>query len=114
MVSSPQRDTRAVLLTRQDWVYLLSLLVPFVVYNLALKATSMLSVPGPALNLNLILSDLFFNLGYAFFWIGIFVATRRGPMHWAIVFLFHIVTILVALVTTCAYLYFQETGATLE
>ena len=78
MASSPQRDARAVLLTRQDWVYLLGLLVPFVVYNLALKATSILSVPGPALNLNLILSDIFFNLGYALFWIGIFAAARRG------------------------------------
>jgi lipoteichoic acid synthase len=93
---------------------LLSLLVPFVVYNLVLKATSMLSVLGPALNLNLILSDIFFNLGYAFFWIGIFAAAREGPMRQAVVFLFHTATILVALVTTCAYLYFQETGATLE
>jgi lipoteichoic acid synthase len=102
------------LLSCRDWVYLISLLVPFVVYNLVLKATNMLSVPGPALNLNSILSDLFFNLGYALFWIGIFVATRRRPMRWAVVFLFHTATILVMLVTTCAYLYFQKTGATLE
>src|SRR5918997_6187615 len=114
MASSPQRDARAVLLTRQDWVYLLSLLVPFVVYNLALKAASMFSISGLALNLNLILSDIHFNLGYALFWIGIFAAARRGLMRWAVVFLFHTATILVALVTTCAYLYFQETGATLE
>jgi lipoteichoic acid synthase len=114
MASSPQREARAVLLTRQDWVYLLGLLVPFVVYNLALKATSMLSVPRPALNLDLIQSDIFFNLGYALFWVGIFAAARRGLMRWAVVFLFHTATILVMLVTTCAYLYFQETGATLE
>src|ERR687889_1241336 len=114
MAASPQREARAVLLTRQDWVYLLGFLVPFVVYNLVLKATSMLSVPGPALNLNLILSDIFFNLGYALFWIGIFAAARRGLMRWAVVLLFHTATILVMLVTTCAYLYFQETGATLE
>src|SRR5918995_229443 len=114
MASSPQREARAVLLTCQDWVYLLGLLVPFVVYNLALKATSMLSVPGPALNLDLILSDIFFNLGYALFWIGIFAAARRGLMRWAVVLLFHTATILVMLVTTCVYLYFQETGATLE
>src|SRR5919112_450205 len=114
MASSPQRDARAVLLTRQDWVYLLGLLVPFVVYNLALKATSLLSVSGPALILNLILSDIFFNLGYALFWIGILAAARRGLMRRAVVLLFHTATILVMLVSTCAYLYFQETGATLE
>ena len=115
-MSSPQRDVRAVLLTRQDWVYLLGLLVPFVVYNLALKAASMLSVPGLILNLNLILSDMFFNLGYVLFWIGLFAATCRSKrsQHRVVVFLFHAATILVMLVTTCAYLYFQETGATLE
>jgi hypothetical protein len=89
MVSGPRREARAVLLTRQDWVYLLSLLVPFVVYNLGLKAASMLSVPGLALTLNLILSDIFFNLGYALFWIGIFAAARRGLMRWTVIFLFH-------------------------
>ncbi len=35
-------------------------------------------------------------------------------MRWAVVFLFHTATILVALVGTCACLYFQETGTTLE
>jgi len=103
-----------VLLTRQDWVYSLSLLIPFVAYNLGLKAASALSVSGLALNLNLMLSDILFNLGYALFWISIFAAARRGLRRWAAVFLFHTATILVALVTTCAYLYFQETGATLE
>src|SRR5918998_3924545 len=116
MASSPQRETRAVLLTRRDWVYSLGLLLPFVVYNLALKAASMLSVPGLALNLNLILSDIFFNLGYVLLWIGLFAAVRRSKrsQRRAVVFLFHTATILVMLVTTCAYLYFQKTGATLE
>src|ERR671916_162179 len=114
MAATPKRGPQFVLLTRQDWVYLLGLLVPFVVYNLALRVTSMLSVPGPALNLNLILWDIFFNLGYALFWVGIFAAARRGLMRWAVVLLFHTATILVMLVTTCAYLYFQETRATLE
>src|SRR5215218_7104700 len=114
MVSGPQREARAVLLSYRDWVYLLSLLVPFVVYNLGLKAASMLSVPGLALNPNLILSDIFFNVGYALFWVSIFAAARRGLMRWAVVFLFHTATMLVALVSTCAYLYFQETDTTLE
>src|SRR5215207_8885933 len=86
MVSGPRREARAVLLSYRDWVYLLSLLVPFVVYNLGLKAASMLSVPGLALNPNLILSDIFFNVGYALFWVGIFAAARRGLMRWAVSF----------------------------
>src|SRR5215204_3424122 len=102
------------LLNRQDWVYLLSVLVPFVVYNLVLKVSSMLAVSGLALNLNLISSDIFFNLGYAFLWIGIFATVRRGSLRRIMTVLFHAATILVVLVTTCAYQYSQETGATLE
>jgi lipoteichoic acid synthase len=102
------------LLNRQDWVYVLGLLIPFVVYNLVLKATLLLSVPGLAVNLNLILSDIFFNLGYTFFWAGTFAAAHRGPLRWVVVVLFHVAMVLVVLVTTCAYQYFQETGAILE
>src|SRR5918993_3238843 len=103
MVSGLEREARAVLLTRQDWVYSLSLLVPFVVYNLGLKTASLLSIPELALNLHLMLSDILFNLGYALFWISIFATARSGLMRWAVIFLFHAATILVALVTTCAY-----------
>jgi hypothetical protein len=34
------------LLRWRDWVYLLSLLVPLFVYNLALKVSSVASIPG--------------------------------------------------------------------
>jgi hypothetical protein len=37
------------LLDRRDWIYLLSLLVPFVVYDLVLKASNVVSQPGLAL-----------------------------------------------------------------
>ena len=56
----------------RDWVYLLSLLVPFVVYDLALKACEISSQPGVhglARTLNLMWSDVFFDLGYALLWI---------------------------------------------
>ena len=63
------------LLSRRDWVYFLSLLVPLFVYNLALKAydvrTSQSGDPWLALVFNLMQSDVFFNLGYALLWIGL-------------------------------------------
>ncbi|MDQ3965130.1 MAG: sulfatase-like hydrolase/transferase [Actinomycetota bacterium] len=96
---------------------MLSLLVPFVVYNLALKAVSVLSRPGDyglAQTLELMLSDVFFNLGYALLWIGLFAAIRRGPLRWVVVFLFHAATILVVVVTTSAHRYFLENGTTLD
>ena len=102
---------------RRDWVYLLSLLVPFVVYNLFLKATSVLSQPGEHgvfRILDLMQSDIFFNLGYALLWIGLFAVAPKGLLRRVVVVLFHAVVILVLLVTTSAHQYFQETGTTLD
>ncbi len=109
------------LLSRRDWVYSLSLLIPFVAYNLVLKALEIASLPagddrGLAQILSMMWSAILFNLGYALLWIGFFAAMRgsRGTLRRVVVFLFHTVTILMLLVSTCAHLYFQETGATLE
>ena len=66
------------LLGRRDWVYLLSLLVPLFVYNLSLKASSVASIPGLSPTFDLMRSDLFFNLGYALFWVGLFAAVHSG------------------------------------
>src|ERR671939_2199378 len=91
-----------VLLSRRDWVYLLSLLIPLFVYNLALKVSSVASIPGLAPTFDLMRSDVFFNLGYALFWIGLFAAvrSRRGTLRRVVIILFHISTILVVIVTT--------------
>src|SRR4051812_6757410 len=106
------------LLSRRDWVYLLSLLVPFVIYNLALKAydiTLQAGIRGGLTQtLGLMRSDVFFNLGYALIWIGLFAAVRREPLRWVVVFLFHAVTMLVVIVTTFAHQYFLENGTTLD
>ena len=125
-----RKDTREglaflrTLLGRRDWVYVLSLLVPFVVYNLALKALVLSSrnVGGggefEVSTLRLLAygtwSDAFFALGYALFWIGLFAATRKGPLRWGVVILFHATTILVVTVKTVAYQYVRETGTTLD
>lgn len=112
------------LLGRRDWVYVLSLLVPFVVYNLALKALVLSSrnVGGggefEVSTLRLLAygtwSDAFFALGYALFWIGLFAATRKGPLRWGVLILFHATTILVVTLKTVAYQYVRETGTTLD
>ena len=94
------------LLGRRDWVYLLSLLVPFVAYNLALKALSVASRFGGlrlARTLKLMRSDAFFNLGFVSLWLGLFAIARRGPLRWAVVVLFHVATMLVALFRTSAH-----------
>jgi arylsulfatase A-like enzyme len=112
------------LLSRQDWVYVLSLLVPFVVYNLALKALILSSrnvesvgqFRAPTLRILAygMWSDVFFVLGYALLWIGLFAAARKGPLRWGVLVLFHATTILVVMVKTIAYQYIQETGTTLD
>jgi lipoteichoic acid synthase len=105
--------SRTPLLTRRDWVYSVSLLIPLTIYNLALKA-AMIWQPGLAPALNLMRSDVFFNLGYALLWIGLFAAVHRGSARRAVVVLFHATTMLVVIITTCAYEYFQRTGTTLS
>ncbi len=102
------------LLSRRDWVYLLSLLVPLAVYELALKAATVSSVPGLALTPDLMRSDVFFNIGYSLLWIGLFAAARRGLLRRAAVILFHVATILVVVVITSGNQYFRETGTALN
>jgi len=113
------RDTKAwlKLLSSRDRIYLLSLLGPLVVYNLALKVLDIASLPG-ALGLTQVLdlmrSDVFFNLGYALLWIGLFaVMPSSGPLRRALVIFLHAGTILIVVVNTCAHQYYQQTGSTL-
>src|ERR687894_3090488 len=68
------------LLIREDWIYLLSLLGPLLVYNVLLKVVrvaTQFEVPGPLGFLDQVSSDLLLNLGYAVLWIGIFAMVRR-------------------------------------
>ncbi|MBV9452849.1 MAG: sulfatase-like hydrolase/transferase [Rubrobacter sp.] len=106
------------LLSRRDWVYLLSLLIPFAAYNLALKAYDVLAAQsgGPRFGptFDLMRSDVFFNLGYALLWASLFAVTRRGILRWTTVVLFHLSAVLVVIVTTCSHWYFRKTGATLD
>src|SRR5215217_7681281 len=106
------------LLSRQDWVYLLSLLIPLFVYTLTLKAYDIASQPGNyeglAQALSLMRSDVFFDLGYALLWIGLFAMVQRRPLHLVVIFLFHVTTMLVVVTTTVAHHYFLENGTTLD
>ena len=102
-------------LSRQEWVYLLSLLIPFIVYDLALKAAILVSIPGVAPSFYLMRSNVFFDLGYALLWIGLFAAApRRGLVRRTIVVLFHVTTALLMIVDTSAYQYFKMTGTALN
>jgi lipoteichoic acid synthase len=105
-------------LSRRDRIYPLSLVVPFAIYNLALKIYDVTSRPekfGLARAFKLMRSDVFFNLGYALLWIGLFGTVRkRGPLRRVVVFLFHATTTLVAIVRASAHEYFRETGTALD
>ena len=105
------------LLNRKEWVYLLSLLVPLVAYDLVLKAYAVSSLPGErglSRTLALMRSDAFFDLGYALLWIGLFAVARRGFLRWIVVGLFHAATVFLVVVTTCAHQYFRQNGTTLD
>ena len=106
------------LLSRRDWVYLLSLLIPFFVYSLALRAYEITSQPGDhgqlAQALDLMWSDVFFNLGFVLLWIGLFAVVRRRPLRLVVILLFHATTMLVVVTITVAHYYFLENGTTLD
>ena len=105
------------ILSGRDWVYLGSLLIPLVVYNLVLKGIRISSqddIAGGLALFGLIRSDLLFNLGYVFLWIGLFALTRQSRLRLPVVILFHVTTVVVAGTTTAAHQYFQETGSTLS
>ena len=92
-------------------------MLPFAIYNLALKYSQISLQPGEpgfGVVLSLMRSDVFFNLGYALLWVGLFAVAGGGLLRRIVVVLFHATTILVVLVTTCAYQYFRETGTALD
>ena len=112
-----KRLTTPSILSGREWAYLGSLLVPMVLYNLVLKVIRIRSqddVSGMFAALDLVRSDVLFNLGFVFLWVGLFALTRRSRWRWPVVVLFHAATILVVGTTTAAHQYFQETGSTLS
>jgi arylsulfatase A-like enzyme len=105
------------LLSREGWIYTLSLLVPVFVYDVALKVwrvATQFEVPGPLGFLDQVRSDLLFNLGYAVFWIGLFAVVRSGAPRLIVLGLFHVCSILVVVLTTSAHVFFEKTGSTLS
>jgi lipoteichoic acid synthase len=105
------------ILSAREWVYLGSLLVPLVIYNLVLKGIRIRSedeVFGVFAVLDLIRSDVLFNLGFVFLWVGLFALSRESRWRWPVVFLFHAVAIVVVVTSTVAHRYFMETGSTLS
>ncbi len=70
-------------LKRRDWVYLFSLLGPFIVYDLALKASAVALLGGDhglGSLLGVMSPNAFFDLGYTLFWVGFFAITRGGGL----------------------------------
>ena len=105
------------LLIREDWIYLLSLLIPVFIYDVALKVVrvaTQLDVPGPLGFLDQVRSEMFFNLGYVALWIGLFAVTRRALTRIPALALFHLSTITVVALTTSAHFYYKTTGSTLD
>ena len=126
----------AFLLSRRDWVYLLSLMIPFLVYDLLLKSLLIFSMPsepgivnaldllqirlpaaqspGIAEALGLMQSDVLFDVGYIVLWTGLLTLARTGVFRRIMVGLLHGLTLWIAVLITIAYRYFKVTGSTLD
>ena len=104
------------LLSREEWVYVLSLLVPLVAYNVVLKVVrvaTQFEVPGPLGFLDQVRSDLLFNLGYAAFWICLFAVVRGGIGRRVLLVLFHLSAVATIATTTSVHVFFEKTGSML-
>jgi lipoteichoic acid synthase len=104
------------LLIREDWIYILSLLVPVFVYNVALKVVrvaTQFEVPSPLGFVDQVRSDLLFNLGYTVLWIGLFAVVRGGVLRLIALVLCHVSVVVVIALSTIAHAYFEKTGSTL-
>lgn len=116
-IASKVSSRLRMILSRRDWVYLLSLLAPLVVYNIALKilrVSTQADIPGPIGFLDQIRSDVLFNAGFAALWIGLFAVVRSGGLRSALLVLFHFSCILMMVLTTSSHFYFQTTGSPLD
>jgi lipoteichoic acid synthase len=105
------------LLDRRDWVYLLSLLIPLVAYDLALKVVGLASeYPDSEVwdTLRLLRSELLFDAGYVLVWIGLFAVARQSLPRRVVLVLLHASAILVVVISTVAYQYFRSTGTVLN
>ena len=105
------------LLTRGDWIYLASLLVPVVLYNLTLKVVRIVTrpdAPGPLGFMDQVRSDVLFNLGFAALWVGIFAVVRGGWARRTVTLLFHLSVVVVVVLTTSAHFFYTSTGSTLD
>src|SRR5215211_4290615 len=105
------------LLIREDWIYVLSLLVPLCIYNVVLKVVriaTQFELPGPLGFLDQVRSDILFNLGYAALWIGLLAVVRGRTPRLIVLGLFHLSAILLVVLTTSAHVFFEKTGSTLD
>lgn len=105
------------LLTRGDWIYLASLLVPVFLYNLTLKVVRIVTRPDPPGLLGFldqVRSDLLFNLGFAALWVGIFAVVRGSWPRRFVILLFHLTVVVVVVLTTSAHFFYASTGSTLD
>lgn len=105
------------LLQRGDWIYLLSLLLPLALYNVALKVVRVISqelTPGPLGFFDQVRSEMLFNLGYVALWVGLFTVFRKGAARLVVLAAFHLSTLLVVVLTTSAHFYYETTGSPLS
>ena len=105
------------LLSRGDWVYLASLLVPLFVYNVVLKVIRVVTrpgAPGPLGFLDQVRSDLLFNLGFVALWVAVFALLRSRPARLVALLLLHVSVVLMVVLTTSAHFFYEKTGSTLN
>ncbi|MGI8650414.1 MAG: LTA synthase family protein, partial [Rubrobacter sp.] len=105
------------MLGRGDWVYLLSLLIPLALYNVALKIvriSDQVRPPGFVGFADQLRSDVLFSVGFALLWVGLFAVFRSKMVRGALLVVFHLSCLLLLVLNTASHFYYTTTGSTLD
>ncbi len=113
------RDRVSSFVGARDLIYVLSLIIPLAIFELALKAIGIYAeTPASEFSLwrpiDLLRSEALFVVGYGLVWIGLFAAVRRGIARRAVLVLFHLSAVILVIVVTVAYQYYRSTGTVLD
>ena len=104
-------------LVREDWVYLLCLLLPLVAYDVTLKLVRVAGLPETPGVLGFVdqtRSEVLFGLGCAALWVGVFGVARRGAGRILVLVLFHAAVVADVALTTGAHYFYEATGSVLD
>lgn len=116
-VPSRVRHALPRLLRREEWTYILSLMLPLLVADVAMsiiRVRTQYNPPAFMGFLDQIRSDVLINLGFMALWVALFAKVRHGWGRTLVLAAFHLSVTVYALFAVLAHAYYLKTGSFLD